>query len=226
MKLHDRAFSTFFSVYSSIFLTSFYPSLCPISVADFLAQPAHQASELGLLSHADAHAMGWEAFETAVASTRLRSHRDFVYKGAVTMWAQQLKRTGGSEEALIGTLCDEMKKNWVLEQPSEPSMAALFFSLEFFTVADLMHSQLVKDFECPVLDLLPGMIAKCFQSLTQLSGQSHVRQGVEVKGGVVEKESVEVKESIEEVKENEEVKDNSETQLKAHNIPTTTTATQ
>ena len=170
--------------------------------------------------------MGWEAFETAVASTRLRSHRDFVYKGAVTMWAQQLKRTGGSEEALIGTLCDEMKKNWALEQPSEPSMAALFFSLEFFTVADLMHSQLVKDFECPVLDLLPGMIAKCFQSLTRLSGQSHVRQGVEVKGGVVEKESVEVKESIEEVKENEEVKDNSETQLKAHNIPTTTTATQ
>lgn len=164
--------------------------------------------------------MGWEAFETAVASTRLRSHRDFVYKGAVTMWAQQLKRTGGSEEALIGTLCDEMKKNWVLEQPSEPSMAALFFSLEFFTVADLMHSQLVKDVECPVLDLLPGMIAKCFQSLTQLSGQSHVRQGVEVK------ESEEVKESIEEVKENEEVKDNSETQLKAHNIPTTTTATQ
>lgn len=170
--------------------------------------------------------MGWEAFETAVASTRLRSHRDFVYKGAVTMWAQQLKRTGGSEEALIGYVCDEMKKNWALEQPSEPSMAALFFSLEFFTVADLMHSQLVKDFECPVLDLLPGMIAKCFQSLTRLSGQSHVRQGVEVKGGVVEKESVEVKESIEEVKENEEVKDNSETQLKAHNIPTTTTATQ
>ena len=213
MKLHDRTFSTFFSFYSSIFLTSFYPSLCPISVTDFLAQPAHQASELALLSHTDTHAMGWEAFETAVASTRLRSHRDFVYKGAVTMWAQQLKRTGGSEEALIGTLCDEMKKNWVLEQPSEPSMAALFFSLEFFTVADLMHSQLVQDVECPVLDLLPGMIAKCFQSLTQLSGQSHVRQGVEVK------ESEEVKESVVE-------NDNSETQLKAHNIPTTTTATQ
>lgn len=197
-----------------------------MSVADFLAQPAHQASELALLSHTDTHAMGWEAFETAVASTRLRSHRDFVYKGAVTMWAQQLKRTGGSEEALIGTLCDEMKKNWVLEQPSEPSMAALFFSLEFFTVADLMHSQLVKDFECPVLDLLPGMIAKCFQSLTRLSGQSHVRQGVEVKESEEVKESVVEKESIEEVKENEEVKDNSETQLKAHNIPTTTTATQ
>ena len=207
-------------------MTSFYPSLCPISVTDFLAQPAHQASELALLSHTDTHAMGWEAFETAVASTRLRSHRDFVYKGAVTMWAQQLKRTGGSEEALIGTLCDEMKKNWVLEQPSEPSMAALFFSLEFFTVADLMHSQLVKDFECPVLDLLPGMIAKCFQSLTQLSGQSHVRQGVEVKESEEVKESVVEKESVEEVKENEEVKDNSETQLKAHNIPTTTTATQ
>ena len=134
--------SFFFSLYAHIFLTTYYPTL---SLQHFLATPAYHSSELALLHNAlqtPADALqslylqpispntesNWEAFASIIARIRLNSHRDFVYKGAATLWMQQLARGYGDRHALLNWLCMTIQAKRNESQPSTPSLAALFFT--------------------------------------------------------------------------------------------------
>lgn len=72
--------------------------------------------------------MSWEDFAAAIARLRLNSHRDFVYKGAATLWTQQLARGHSDRRALLHWLCATLEAKEREPQPSTPSLAALFFA--------------------------------------------------------------------------------------------------